>query len=361
MQEKEKAACHDTIPSDRQRLRRVSKMNVPAAYPGHSPATKLFRSFDKLAKTMTLRLYHNRLGIPVSPNLLIPASAPNKQVQQQLDAIFQQLYRDFTPLKLRHRMQMAGSYEEGTAQHTTALEEIASGRSHAKLALKRYVENEQALIDITTQELMYRADLWRQWGVESIGRDGLDHIHRACRDQEQGLDETISLLAHQLKPYVQRLATSLALLNAPEAEKINNASALHKEVTALSKVLERIEQSIPQLRNLRLHTTLLSTLLSYNGAERGKLHDRIQEQAGDIQQLLAGLGANLKTTPYPFDNDNSHKNLMAFALRHAHTDEGAAGEFDRGNDVVEQIIKVQRHILGRLCAIALHVEKELGL
>jgi hypothetical protein len=363
-QEQEKAASRDTIPSDRQRLRRVSKMTVTAAYPCHSPATGLFRNFDKLAKTMTVRLYHNRLDIPVNPSFLSPVAAPEKQVQQQqqqIDAIFQQLYRDFIPLKLRHRMKMISDYDEAIEQRTTALEEMITSRAHAELALKRCIESEQALINLATQELMYRANLWRQWGVGPVGSEELEHLHTTCREQEKGLDENIGVLSHQLTPYMQFLAATLMLLDTPQADKMLNARALLNEVTTLDAVLERIEQSQPHLRALHLHTTLLQTLLSYDDGKHGKLRDHIKEQATGIQSLLPRLGTILKTTPYPFNNTTPHDNLMAFALRHAYPDEGPDGDLDRGNELVEQISSVQRHILARLCAIALHVEKTLAI
>jgi hypothetical protein len=362
LQEQEKLANHDPIPADSQRLYRVSKKAVAAAYPCHSPATGLFRNFSKLARTMTVRIYHNRLGIPVSPNRLEPTQGPDieaRQQQQLIDAMFQQLHYPFTPLKLRHRMKMVGDYEDGLAQHHEAREATGPARSHAELALRRCLESEQALIDISTQEVIYRAQLWRQWGVEPVSQEGLEQIHRACREQEKGLDENIGLLTLQLTPYVQRLAASLALLNTPQAGVVNNANALHDEVNSLIEALERVEQSGVQLRNLRLHTTLLLTLLSFDGGHHGKLHDRIQEQAGEIRQQLTGLGATLKTTPYPFGT--AHDNLMAFALSNAYPDEGPGGDFDRGNEVVEQLIRIERQILARLCAIALHVEKTLGL
>jgi hypothetical protein len=362
LQEKEKLATNDAIPADSQRLYRVSKQKVAAAYPHHSPAIELFRNFTKLARAMTVRVYHNRLRIPVSPNRLVPTTAPDKATQQQqqlINVFFQKLYCDFTPLKLRHRIKMVGDYDDSITQRDAALLEIGATRPHAELALKRCIETEQALIDISTQEVIYRAQLWQQWGVEPVGSEGLEQIHRACREQEKSLDENIGLLTHQLTPYVQRLASTLALLATPQASKVNNARGLEDEVNSHLEVLERIEQAGAQLRSLRLHTTLLQTLLSYDNGSRDKLRDRIQEQVTDIQQLLAGLGATLKTTPYPFGE--AHDNLMAFALRNAYPDEEPSGDFDRGNDVVEQINLIQHQLLARLCAIALHLEKALGL
>ena len=166
-------------------------------------------------------------------------------------------------------------------------------------------------------------------------------------------------MAHQLKPAVQRLVCALALLATPQGATITNAAALQKELKQLCEMLERIEQSQPQLRALRLHTILLQTLLSYDNGEHGKLRERIQEQSKEVQNLLTGLGARLKTTPCIFSK--AHDNLMSFALHNAYTDESPSGDFDRGNDVVAQILKVERHALARLCAIALHVEKALQI
>ncbi len=362
MQEKEKAASYDTIPADSQRLHRVSKHKVEAAYPSHSPAVMLFRNFSKLSRTMTLRFYHNRLALPVSANMLIPVTAPSKQAQQQqqqIDAIFQQMYHDFVPLKLQHRLKMVDGIEAAMAQHQSARKEMASTQLHTERALKRCVENELAFVDIHIQQQVSKAELWRQWGIERNGADELEQLHHACREQEKGLDENISLLAHQLTPTVQRLVSVLALLGTPRGEKINNAPALKNEVKQLCAVLERIEQSQPQLRALQLHTILLQTLLSYDNGGRGKLHEQIQEQSGEVKNLLTGLGARLKTTPCVFSQ--AHDNLMSFALHKAYREEGPSGDFDRGYDVVEQIRKVERHALARLCAITRHVEKTLDL
>lgn len=361
-QEREKAASHDTIPADSQRLRRVSQLAVAPAYPATSPATSLFRNFTKLARSVTVRFYHNRLRIPVTADRLVPSTAPGKhqqQQQRQLDAIFNALYDDFLPLKLRHAINLIGNPDQARAKHAAARATSASSHSHAELALRRYHEVAQALVEVNTQEVIQRAGLWRQWGIPAEGRDGLEQLHTACREQEKAFNENLALLQHQLKPQVQRLAAALALLASPEAARLSKAAALQQEVATLVEVLERIEQAAPRLHRLRLHTNLLQSLLSYDAPGNRKLQELIQEQVGDIQQQLAGLGAIFKTTPYPFGN--SHRNLMQFALRHAYEDGGPSGELDRGSDVVGEIARLQRHAMARLCAIALHVEKGLGL
>jgi hypothetical protein len=360
-QEREMVASHDPLPADSQRLYRVSKVRLTPAYPRNAPAATLLRNFNKLARRMTLRLYHRRLRLPVTPGRLTPTVTDRTALQQQrhIDTLFRQLYCNLIPLKLRHQMTLLGDSDHALAQRQAALQESGANRTHAELALRRCVDTEQALTDIAIQEVIYRAQLQRQWGLEAVGREGLEQIHLACREQEQELEESLRLLSRQLTPHVQRLSCDLVLLASPHAGALGNTAALREEVATLLEVLERIEQTTTPLRTLRLHTTLLQILLSFDHGRRGKLHDLIEEQTGDIQQLLAGLGATLKTTPYPFGVD--HHDLMAFALRHAYPDEGPGGVLDRGLDVVAQIGAVQHQLLARLCAIALQVEQRLGL
>lgn len=357
-EEQEKAARLEPVPATSQRLQRLAATQSGAAYPAQTPAGSLFRDFTKLSRSMTLRLYYNRLSLPASPDRL-QTSAPADAAQQQklIDALFGQGYFDFTPLKLGHQMSLMREYEEVLAAHTRAQQDIAAARSQTQLAHRRCVENEQALTDIRLQDALYRAELWRQWGLPAEKKEGLELIHQACREQEKGLEENVVLLARQLHPHVQRLASSLALLGMPQARVVNHAAALQQEAAGLVAVLGRLEKSAPQLRSLRLQVTVLRTLLSLDGGS--KRQQQIEELCGEVRQLLTALGGNLKTTPYPFGS--AHNNLMAFALHNAYRDEGPEGDADRGSEVAAQITALQHRILARLCAIALHVEKGLGL
>jgi len=359
-QEQERAASLDLLPADTLRLQHLAQERVGAAYPAPSPATTLFRNFTKLSRSMTLRLYYNELEIPVRPDQLLPSTTPDMAKQQQpIDALFNGMYVDLLPLKLGHRMNLVGDFEEGVSARAKALKEISTTHSHTQLAHKRCMESEQALFDISVQNQLYHAELWKQWGLPAEDKEGINQIHQACREQEKGLVENIGLLAHQLQPNVQRLAVDLALLGMPQAARVKNAAMLSQEVTGLIAVLERIEHAAQQLRELRLHVSLLQILLSFDGTTKGKRGERIQEQAGDIRQLLTGLSGSFKTTPYPFGT--SYNNLTAFVLHQAYRDDSPEGELDRGMEMVERITALQRQILARLCAIALHVEKGLGL
>lgn len=359
-QEKMIAATRDPIPADSQRLRRVSRVEVSAAYDDHRKANELFHNFPKLSRAMTLRLYYNRFAIPVSPQHLTssaPTSEPQKQQQQQLDAIFNGFYIDLIPLKLGHRMRMAGNYNEALSLRDKALG--ATGNSHSQLVYKRCRENELALLDVTTQKLLYDSGLWKQWELPAENKAGVLRIQQSCLKQEKLLAENIGLLAQQLKPHVERLGAALALLNTAEAAHISNTQSLQEEVHTLLEVLERIEQIHEPLRSLRLHTSLLNILLNHTDKRNAKLQQHIQQQSNEIKQLLTGLGASLKTTPKPFGG--GHTSLMDFAIGDALTDDSHEGNYDRAQDVVEKIIHINRHILARLCAIALHVEDKLKL
>lgn len=359
-QEQEKAAKLDPIPADSQRLKHLAESRVAAAYPVNAPAASLFQNFAKLSRTMTVHLYYNHLEIPASPERLAPPASPDEEKQRQtIEAIFQKMYVDLLPLKLGHRMKMIRGYEAAVAARDKALQEIKTGHANIQLAHQRYVGIEEALYEISAHDMVYRADLWKRWGLPKEDKQGLNQIHLACRDQEKELEENLGLLAHQLQPQVTRLAAGLTLLGTPQAGRVKNAAALAQEVSGLITVLDSIEHAAPQLRDLRLHTALLRILLSFDGSTKGKRGERIQEQTVDVRQLLAGVGGGFKTTPYPFGS--SYKNLMAYAQHQSSRDDTPEGELDRGLDMVTQITALHRRIMARLCAIALYVEKGLGL
>ncbi|MDH5786079.1 MAG: M48 family metallopeptidase [Chromatiales bacterium] len=356
-QAQQKALSHDTIPADSQRLHRVSNKAVKGAYSCYSPASTLFHDFDKLSRSMTIKLYYNRLGIPVPPHQLVPAAHPEKTVQQQqlIDAIFQGFYNDFVSLKLDHALGLMDSAESERNRRDKAMQDISTNQSHLELTQKRYIENNLALIDVSIHEVIQEAGLWRQWEVERETAEGLEHIRGRVMEQQRGVEEQLSMLTHYTHPYVIRLTASLGMLNTSAATKIKDSERLLREVRALVQTMEGIDKMLPHLYTLRLHTTLLLTLLSHNLANKG----RVDVQSNEVRGIVTKLGVGLRTTPYPFGK--TYDNLMSYALSGASTDVTPEGDYDRGCEVVSQITQLRSTIVARLCAIALYVEKSIGL
>ncbi len=362
-QEEEKVASADPIPADSQRIEHAISLKVTPSTQGSAAASALLRNFTKVARQLTLRLYHTQLHLQVTSRQLVPSAttATQRQQQQQIDAIFKQLHQPFIPLQLQRRIQAIAGYDKGIEQLKAAKQQISSTHSKAEHAQRSFSDTTQALFDISTEESIYRAALAKEWGLPTLDKGGLDSLQQACHEQQQAQNETVTQFAKQLAPYVQRLAASLALLNTPQGGKVGNAAALQQEVKKLSAVLAGIEKSAEQLRTLQLQNALLQPLLSFDsGNSSRKHHRRMRDLAGTIRQLVSELGSSLKALPYPFAN-GTPQDLGSYALRNAYQDASPAGEYDRGNDMVEQVAQVETQALARLCAIALHVEKALAL
>jgi len=363
MQEQQKAAIGDVLPSDTQRLERVAHQPIMAAYYCLSPAVVLFRNYAKLTHTMTLRFYHHRLQLPISPyNLrqIAPKGSMEQQLQQHLDRYFLQLYDDFLPLKLRQRMRGLNSVAEMHKQWQVAMARIRSEYERAKMTRKRFDEAEAELVVAVSHEEMQLAAIGQLWHEEKLKGHELDAVHQSARDAENEYEQAAHSLEQYLKAHAMRLGAALAILD--QSEELPQAlAALKAEARLLVSVLERIDNIHEQLRELWLNSILLETLLSYQPLKkRPKLNDRIEQHAADSHHLVTAIGVALKSAVYPFANGEAMP-LMRYVLQETDTDETPRGNFERGNDTVKRLALVQRRAIVRLVDIAVQVEKALDL
>lgn len=360
IQERRKAADGDIMPSDNQRLQRIANAEVNQENRNLSPASSLIRHYSKLTRTMTLRYYHHRMRLPISPYQLQQVSSsksPEHLQQQRLDVYFRKLITDFTPLKLRQRTRDINSLAEAKQQWSVGVTRIQSEYEKAKQAKEQFDNTEDALVDATTREEIHLAGLWRQWGEAKLNKDDLDEVHQCARDSERDYQQALLNLENYLKAYSLRLSGVLAALNQNEV----SAPELNQEVQPLLTTLEHIEGAHTQLRDLKMQNLLFETLLSQHTSSRNsKLDDRIEQQSADVRHLTRAIGFTLKNTPYPFA-DGKARLLMSYVLRNSLEEETPQGDFDRAYDTVEILAQVQRRALARLIVISEQVEKALGL
>jgi len=362
-QEQQKAAIGDILPSDTQRLERVAHQPIMAAYYCLSPAVILFRNYAKLTHTMTLRFYHHRLQLPVSPyNLrqIAPKGSMEHQLQQHLDRYFQQLYADFLPLKLRQRMRGLNSGAEMQKQWQVAMARIRSEYERAKMTRQRFDDSEADLVVAVSHEEMQLAGIGQLWHEEKLKGHELEAVHQGARDAENEHEQAAHSLEQYLKAHAMRLGAALAILDQSE-QLPQGLAALKPEARLLVSVLERIDNVHDQLRELWLSTIMLETLLSYQPLKkRPKLNDRIEQRSADNKHLVTAIGVALKSAVYPFANGEAVP-LMRYVLQESDTDETPRANFDRGSDTVKRLALVQRRAIVRLVDIAVQVEKGIDL
>lgn len=360
-QEQYKAETGDIVPSDAQRIKSLSKQHRTPGYDCLSPANTLLRYFSKLTRTMTLRYYHNRMHIPVTPDKLvrqIVKGSMEYELNELIDNFFNRLVYLTLPLKLGLLLQGKLDEQQSRDEWQKAVKQCKTDYSRARAEFNACIEAEEALLGTSMKEAMLHAELWRKIDEGKPRKGELEEFHQLCRDREDEFEETLLKLRQYLKPYANRLASALAMLRFNSA--VTDAEQLTREVNFLIGVYDRIETVLPQLRSLKLHTELLETLLSYrSGQKQPKLNDRIDEQAADIRQLLTSIRVALKDIANPYPARRGGKQLMNYLLMESYTEETPTGDVDRGKDVVLRLGLMQKRILGRLISIAMEVEKQL--
>ncbi|HEX9803939.1 MAG TPA: hypothetical protein VGB35_11815 [Gammaproteobacteria bacterium] len=363
-QEQRKAAIDDILPSDTQRLKRISHKPVFGAYYCLSPAAVLFRNYSKLTRHMTLRFYHHRLQLPISPYRLqrvIAGNSLENTLQQRLDSRFRGLYVDFLPLRLRQCMHAIATPAEAKKQWGVGIARSESEYPRAKHAREQYDDAEAFLVDAATSEEIHLAGLWREWGEEKLTGSELDEVHQQAREAESEHGQAGQILDDYLKAHGMCLGAALAAAVQAEESAQREGSGLVQKVHQMVSLLERIEHLHAQLQELKVQNILLETLLSYRTVSRKQPVDaRLEQRAADVDHLVSAIGVAVKSANYPF-TDRKATPLIDYVLENALDDETPQGSFERGHDTVERIALVQRRALVQLIEIAEQAEQALGL
>lgn len=355
-------------PADAQRLAWLDQQQEAGSYRCTSDSALLFRRFGKLMHSITMRYYHQHLRLPATTHNLIrtpPKGSQEYEANHVIDCYFGALYTDFAPLGFETRFSQMPADTEAAIQHwTLSLALMEKERAKARAAMTALHQCDDDLITVSNRELMHRAGYGSYLGELPLLKKQRDEIHETCREYEAKYDTALEDVGKAVTPYIGRLAATLALLTIPQGQaRIKNGALLHTEAEAL--VLHagaRIEHIYPQLRNLRLQTLLLESLLSHDSPRaKRKLRDLIGEKSDDINRTLKGIEVTLRNVPFPFPSQQKYRNLMQWVLRNAQPEGNPAAALDRGTDAMQNLALIQRLVVGRLCAIALQVEKAFDL
>lgn len=354
--------------SDGQRLAWLDTRQEAGDYRCTSDSALLFRRFGKLMHRITMRYYHQHLRLPVTTKHLIripPKGSQEYEANHVIACYFGTLYADFAPLGFETRFsQMPADIDTAIQHWTLSLALMDKERGKARAAMTALHQRDDDLITVSNREVMHRAGYGSYLGEMPLLKKQQDEIHVTCREYEAKYETALADAAKAVTPYIGRLAATLALLTIPQGQaRIENGAQLHTEAEALViKAGASIEHIYPQLRELRLHTLLLESLLSHDSPRaKRKLRDLITEKTDDVNRTLQGIEVTLRRVAFPFPSKRPYHNLMDWVLRNALPEGGATAALDRGTDTVQNLALLQRLIVGRLCAIALQVEKAFNL
>ena len=346
-QRQQRLQCN-LIPSDNQRLARITHQKIQGSYGCLSPASTLFRHYGKLTRGMTLRFYHHELHLPVSRyhlHRVVPAQSLEAELRQSLHERFSELGPGITVLGLKALVanaQTHGQLNALQAELGQRLEAEALRAEGAQLALQ---EQHAELIEALTAEEIHLAGLWQVWGERRLRRDELEQLHQRARLAEEGYEKHLKERSRYLQTHARRLAVSLAGV-------IGRWDKPGQEVVQLLNILDRIERVAPQFHDLSIQTLLLELLLSFRGDRfNTRIKSRIEQRSSDIHTLLTAIGLGLKELPYPF-RDSRQRRLMGYLLEESLSEPGPQGEMDRGLDVVSRLPLFHARLLVRLLDIA---------
>lgn len=356
------------LPADSQRLAWIDLLHEEGGYRCASDSALLFRRFGKLMHSITMRYYHQHLRLPVTTHNLVrtpPKGSREYEANHVIACYFGALYADFAPLGFETRFSQMPADIEAAIQHwTLSLALMEKERPKARAAMTTLHQYDDDLITVSNREVMHRAGYGSYLGELPLLKKQQDEIHETCREYEAKFETALEDAGKAVTPYIGRLAATLALLTIPQGqERVEHGARLHSEAEALViHAGARIEHIYPELRNLRLQTLLLESLLSHDSPRaKRKLRDLITEKSDDINRTLKGIEVTLRNVPFPFPSQQKYRNLMQWVLRNAQPEGNAAAALDRGTDAVQNLALLQRLVVGRLCAIALQVEKAFGL
>lgn len=354
--------------SDGQRLAWLDIQQEEGRYRCTTDSARLFRRFGKLMHRITMRYYHQHLHLPVTTKDLIrtpPKGSQEYEANHVIDCYFGAIYADFTPLGFETRFSQMPADIDAALQHwTLSMALMEKERSKARTVMTTLRQCDDDLVTVSNREVMHRAGYGSYLGELPLLKKQQDEIHETCREYEAKYETALEDASKAVTPYIGRLAATLALLTIPQGQaRIENGANLHAEAEALViKAGARIEHVYPQLRELRLHTLLLESLLSHDSPRaKRKLRDLIIEKTDDINRTLQSIEVILRSVPFPFPTQHKYRNVMQWVLRNALPEGGASAAVDRGIDTMQNLALLQRLVVGRLCAIALQVEKAFDL
>ena len=363
-QEQRVAANGEVVPSDRQRLDRLAAETVPARYPCEAEAAGLFHHLERFMHKMSVRYYQRDLGLPVTSNKLVRTpvrGSPEDKAERWLEGFFGGTYRDFVPLALGPEMQRNLNDNEAVARWRRAAAFEPRVTAGANDPAAAFDEADERLIEATCREAMARAGLDTRLSELARGKRPGDGMQQACREAESAYESALEQAKQAARTPASRLAAGLAMLAHPEVQgRVAEAARLQREAQALLHTNELLERLYPQLRELRLQTVVLESVVNHGaGRDKAALRDVTAELSDDVGRLLTGIGAALKQVPYPFAGGS--RDLRRWVNQGLPEDETPSARLDQAVETLRRLALLQRLIVGQLAHITNWLEHSTGL
>jgi hypothetical protein len=222
---------------------------------------------------------------------------------------------------------------------------VQTSSEQARKSITRYKEVEQCLLAVQFEELTLRA------GRSSrSARIALEAVQTRCRALEEDLEKAYAGSTTHGELVSRYLANGMALLGHPDtASRLAKAPELAAQTTALFEALDKIQQQIGALRELRLHASLLELLLTESPTSiNSTLKDRIAEQEADIQSRLTAIRISMKRVRNPL---NPNTSLFEHARAGWAPTTASHALLDEAQVIQEGILRLKERMVARLATL----------
>lgn len=316
------------------------------------PAHELVRRLPVYGRRQALRIYRNQLGMAVTGNRMRTAASADRAA---VDAYFGQVFDPFVPIRPQFREDWDTPHEV-TAEWAEVVGGLGRLATRGQAALAQLTAADGALIDGMQRLLLLRAGR----PLHDGGETAEELLHAACRREEGNIDVALGTLVPYTARVTRRLCAALTLLAFPDSQgRVDGAAMMLAEGRHLTAFLDRTAVALPALRRLRWHLLALEVLLTEPCRPSGRMADRIDELSADLRQELAAVTAALRgalhpllTRPAPF---------LQWAGAGVPEGESAERLLDRGEALLDRLLRTQEAATARLVTMASRVEAGWGL
>ncbi|MGD8566547.1 MAG: M48 family metalloprotease [Gammaproteobacteria bacterium] len=372
--EEAKTQVYDSHPSDKQRIKKAMQEQAPGVFNLNCESRELFKSFNYLAKQVTIHHYDNDLGLEfekdklVDVNQVVKITRDHEQQQEAYSDYFKEMAPVFAfPLAVNIFDTSKVDWDKLVEQYQEVNDRIANEavtRNRLMSAVNKAYRKYQIFdtIDLLKQAKVVMLPEWFDLDDENLSK------HKA---QLEKAEQAWQQLMTQLKPMFelndQRLSIALTLLNHPKLIGRNREHAHHLKMrNRLSLLINNFKRNTDTIIDFEYKKFRLTALLSCArviGQKTPELQTLTDQLLEEFKESFARLSGCLHRLDYPFVAEGEHETIAGYLETLLPKRHQCASELEyylsSGNVIEEKLESTYKRIMSGLAAVALTVDRLL--
>lgn len=342
----------DTHPCDADRIKAANALNQLGVFHTNAPASELFSDFSGLCMAATRFHYENNLELHITDHNLVPHEVTEKDSQSQADGD-QSLHEFFLGLKMKYRPILIPEEAEKEFFSTEVMADIKRARQAMEGSRGEVLKT---LLEYDQTETLY------QRGFNAVRQEAQQATGKAL--------ETFAKLVPTLQVFEthaqSRLTGALSLLaESSIAAGIEDGNDLQDEAARLRPVFARLGQVFGPLQELRRKFAAFNAAFEAGTREERRnarveqAEARVNALLPELQKLVQEIREPLRDIPYPFHHARQDITIEEFARNDIPASNKVQALCNDCNCALDRLVPLYYRVLGRLCFIALQVEKQI--